>query len=89
MQRPTAANTKQRVPNQRLLPENRDMNLSMALSVMSYALIGSQASPLRKVLVDLGLGEDVNGGLSGSYRQMGFWRVCRTLPPWMRKQSRR
>ena len=55
-----------------LLPENRDMNLSMALSVMSYALIGSQASPLRKVLVDSGLGEDVNGGLSGSYRQMGF-----------------
>ncbi len=55
-----------------LLPEQDDMNLSMALSVLSYALIGSQASPLRKALVDSGLGEDVHGGLSNSYRQMNF-----------------
>jgi Zn-dependent M16 (insulinase) family peptidase len=55
-----------------LLPEYQDMNLSMALSVLSYALIGSQASPLRKALVDSGLGEDVYGGVSGAYRQMGF-----------------
>ncbi len=55
-----------------LLPEKQEMNLMMALSVMSYALIGTQASPLRKALVDSGLGEDVLGGLGGSLRQMSF-----------------
>ncbi len=55
-----------------LLPERNDMNLSMALSVLSYALIGTQASPLRKALTDSALGEDVFGGLSGGLRQMSF-----------------
>ncbi len=55
-----------------LLPEKKDPNLSMALSVLSYATIGSQGAPLRKALVDSGLGEDVYGGLGGSYRQMSF-----------------
>lgn len=64
-----------------LLPEKRDMNLSMALSVLSYALIGSQASPLRKALVDSGLGEDVQGGLSGGLRQMSFSAGMKNFAP--------
>lgn len=55
-----------------LLPEKDDANLNMALSILSYALIGTQASPLRKRLVDSGLGEDVIGGLSAGLRQMSF-----------------
>ncbi len=40
---------------------------------MSYALVGTQASPLRKALIDSGLGEDLTGsGLSTSLRQMTF-----------------
>jgi len=38
----------------------------MAMSVLSYALVGTQASPLRKALVDSGLGEDVTGGGFGA-----------------------
>ena len=47
----------------------------MGLSLLSYALVSTQASPLRKTLIDSGLGEDViGGGLSASLRQM-TWSV--------------
>ena len=56
-----------------LLPQFEDATLVMALSVLSYALVSTQASPLRKALIDSGLGEDVTGGgLSTSTRQMTF-----------------
>jgi Zn-dependent M16 (insulinase) family peptidase len=56
-----------------LLPEGDDPTLIMALSLLSYALVGTQASPLRKALIDSGLGEDVTGGgLSNGLRQMTF-----------------
>lgn len=55
-----------------LLPENNDQALLYGLSLLSYAIIGSQASPLRKTLIDSGLGEDVNGGLGTGLRQMTF-----------------
>ncbi len=56
-----------------LLPENNDMDLLMGLDLMSDALIGTQASPLRKALVDSGLGDDVTGGgLGVGLRQMTF-----------------
>lgn len=55
------------------LPQFEDATLVMALSVLSYALVSTQASPLRKALIDSGLGEDVTGGgLSTSTRQMTF-----------------
>lgn len=55
-----------------LLPEANDPMLAMGLSVLSYAIIGTQASPLRKALVDSGLSEDVSGGLASSTRQLTF-----------------
>ncbi len=55
-----------------LLPENSDPALTLSLYVLSYILIGTQASPLRKALIDSGLGEDVTGGLEGELRQMSF-----------------
>ncbi len=56
-----------------LLPENEDRALIMALSMLSYALLGTPASPLRKALIESGLGEDVTGGGLGTYlRQMVF-----------------
>ena len=43
------------------------------MSVLSYALVSTPASPLRKALIDSGLGEDVTGGgLSTNLRQMTF-----------------
>lgn len=56
-----------------LLPENNDRDLLMGLSVLSYAILGTAASPLRKVLTESGLGEDVTGGGLGNFlRQMIF-----------------
>ncbi len=56
-----------------LLPEFAEPNLVMALSVLSYALVATSASPLRKALIDSGLGEDVTGGGLSTYtRQMTF-----------------
>ena len=56
-----------------MLSEFDDPNLVMALSVLSYALVSTSASPLRKALIDSGLGEDVTGdGLSTYTRQMTF-----------------
>ncbi len=55
-----------------VLPEITDPTLQLALSALSYAMIGTQASPLRTVLMDSGLGEDVTGGLSLGLRQPIF-----------------
>lgn len=56
-----------------VLPENNNPELTMALSVLSYALVSTPASPLRKALIDSGLGEDLTGGgLSTHGRQMTF-----------------
>jgi Zn-dependent M16 (insulinase) family peptidase len=56
-----------------LLPESLDLNLVMALDLLSDAMFGTQASPLRKALVDSGLGDDVTGGgLGVGLRQMTF-----------------
>ncbi len=55
-----------------LLPEYSDTALIMALSILSYALVDTPASPLRKALIDSGLGEDVLGGFSTGTRQTTF-----------------
>ncbi|MBX7251035.1 MAG: insulinase family protein, partial [Candidatus Promineofilum sp.] len=55
-----------------LLPEYNDTALIMALSILSYALVDTPASPLRKALIDSGLGEDVLGGFSTGTRQTTF-----------------
>ncbi len=55
------------------LPENDDPARTMALSILSYALVSTPASPLRKALIDSGLGEDVTGGgFSSRLRQNTF-----------------
>ena len=56
-----------------LLPEATDPELVMGLSMLSYAMVSTQASPLRKTLIDSGLGEDLTGGgLSIYLREMTF-----------------
>lgn len=55
-----------------MLPEYKDTALAMALEILSHALLDTPASPLRKALIDSGLGEDVLGGLSDHTRQMTF-----------------
>lgn len=56
-----------------LLTENREPAETLALAVLSHILIGTPASPLRKALIDSGLGEEViGGGLDDSLRQLIF-----------------
>jgi len=68
-----AAATKSMITINWLLPENNNPTLALALSIMSHAVFRTPASPLRKILMDSGLGEDVmGGGLSAYMRQMTF-----------------
>ncbi len=56
-----------------LLPETVDAQTRLALNILAYILVGTPASPLRKALIDSGLGEDLTGGgLEGELRQMFF-----------------
>ncbi len=56
-----------------LLNEVVDLDTTLALDVLSHILVGTQASPLRKALLDSGLGEGViGGGYDSSYRQAVF-----------------
>jgi Zn-dependent M16 (insulinase) family peptidase len=43
------------------LPDSRDPELALGFNILQYILIGSQASPLRKALIDSGLGEGLTG----------------------------
>ena len=56
-----------------LLPENNDPDLMLDLTILSFSLLGMAAAPMRKKLMDAGLGEDLTGGgLSTGRRQMTF-----------------
>ena len=56
-----------------VLPEVTDLQTMTDLSVLSYSLVSTPASPLRKALLDSGLGEGLTGGgLSTSSRQARF-----------------
>lgn len=55
------------------LDEVTDVEATLALSILDYILIGTPASPLRKALIDSGLGEDLAGvGLELDTRQSYF-----------------
>ncbi|MEM7035224.1 MAG: insulinase family protein, partial [Chloroflexota bacterium] len=56
-----------------LLPEVTDAETVLGLQILSYILTGTSASPLRKTLIDSGLGEDLTGGgLGGHLRQLTY-----------------
>ena len=56
-----------------MLDESSDTDSALALSIIEYMLLGMPASPLRKALIDSGLGEDMAGiGLEDGLRQMYF-----------------
>jgi hypothetical protein len=56
-----------------LLPEAGDVETTLAWSILAHILIGTPASPLRKALIDSGLGEDLAGvGFDSDLRQMMF-----------------
>ena len=65
-----------------MLDENTDPETSMGLQMLAYILIGTPASPLRKALIDSGLGEDLTGGgLDSNIRQMAFSTGLKGITP--------
>lgn len=56
-----------------MIGEERDVVTTLALDLTSYILLGNAAAPLRKALIDSGLGEDVvGGGFNDGLRQHTF-----------------
>ena len=56
-----------------LLPEQGDPEIALGFKILDHILLGSPASPLRKALIESGLGEDLAGiGLEDELRQMYF-----------------
>jgi hypothetical protein len=56
-----------------LLPEAFDPEMVLAFELLEHILTGMSSSPLRKALIDSGLGEDLAGaGLETELRQMYF-----------------
>jgi Zn-dependent M16 (insulinase) family peptidase len=56
-----------------VLTETANAETNFALRILNYILLGMPASPLRKALIDSGLGEDLAGvGLEDELRQMYF-----------------
>lgn len=56
-----------------LLTETTDPETNLSLHILRHILVGTPASPLRKALIDSGLGEDLAGmGLEDDLRQMYF-----------------
>lgn len=55
------------------LTESRDPLLALGTTILGHILVGTPASPLRKALIDSGLGEDLAGdGLDNQYRLQLF-----------------
>jgi Zn-dependent M16 (insulinase) family peptidase len=52
-----------------MFDEINDVELSYALRILDYILVGTPASPLRKALIDSALGEAHTGGLNDQFRQ--------------------
>ena len=56
-----------------LLVENSDPETTLGLNILNHILVGTVASPLRKALIDSGLGEDLTGGgIDDQVREMYF-----------------
>ena len=65
-----------------LLAEADNPEFTLALHMLDYILVGTPASPLRKALIDSGLGEDVTGGGIGtSLRQASFSTGLKGIDP--------
>jgi hypothetical protein len=57
-----------------MLAENKDYETALFLEIISGLLVGSAASPLRKALIDSGLGEDLSpvSGMESDLKQLMF-----------------
>lgn len=65
-----------------LLCESRETEEMFVLNMLEHIISGLPGSPLRKTLMDSGLGEDISGcGLEGDLRQAYFSMGLRSIDP--------
>ncbi len=65
-----------------LLAETDDVELNLAFRMLDHILLGMPASPLRRALIESGLGEDLTGdGLEEELRQSSFSVGLRGIDP--------
>lgn len=64
-----------------MLTDSDDTELSMALDVLDYVLLGTPAAPLKKALIDSGLGEDTVGGGMDELKQVTFTTGLKGIDP--------
>ncbi|MEJ5365266.1 MAG: insulinase family protein [Desulfosoma sp.] len=65
-----------------LLAPTEPAETNLALHVLEYILLGMPGSPLRRALIESGLGEDLSGvGLEGELRQMMFSTGLKGVAP--------
>lgn len=56
-----------------LLSETTDIEQMFGLMILDHILVGTPASPLRKALIDSGLGEDVTGGGMATHLRQAYF----------------
>ena len=64
-----------------LLEEADDVEKTLGWTILNHILVGTSASPLRKALIDSGLGEDTTGGLSDDMRELCFATGLKGIAP--------
>ena len=73
-----------------MFDEIADAETDLGVGILEHILIGTPASPLRKALVDSGLGEDIAGrGLDDELRQPMFSIGLKGIDPTAPKRSKR
>ncbi len=60
---------------------NLDVEQYVAFDILDYALLNSQGAPLKKALVDAGIGDDIYGGYEGGIYQPYFSVVAKNANP--------
>lgn len=64
-----------------LLPETTDTQTTLGLSLLTHILLATPASPLKKTLIESGLGEDITGGFEEQLRQTTFSAGLKGVQP--------
>ncbi|HEY3311773.1 MAG TPA: insulinase family protein [Anaerolineales bacterium] len=76
-----SANAKSHLTLNWLLAESTDIHTTLSLSLLAHILLGTPASPLKKTLIESGLGEDVTGGFEEQLRQTMFTAGLKGVQP--------
>ncbi len=68
-----------------MMADNRDPEAVILIKIVAHALLGSAAGPLRKALIDTGMGEDLSSasGIESDLRQIAFVAGLRGTNPEM------